>query len=112
MPESRITLAEATIFLAISPKSNSCINAIDSALSDLDRIDTGVIPNHLRDAHYAGAKTFGHGTTYKYPHDYNSDYVNQQYLPDAIKNKQYYIPKDNKTEQSYSDYWKRIKGGK
>ena len=111
LPEARIPLAEATIFLAISPKSNSCINAIDSALADLDRIDTGVIPNHLRDAHYAGAKTFGHGTTYKYPHDYENDYVEQQYLPDAIKNKKYYIPKDNKTEKSYTDYWDKIKHG-
>ena len=109
LPEARIPLAEATIFLAISPKSNSCINAIDAALTDLDKIDTGVIPNHLKDAHYAGAKTFGHGTTYKYPHNYENDYVEQQYLPDAIKNKKYYIPKDNKTEKSYADYWNRIK---
>lgn len=109
LPEARIPLAEATIFLAISPKSNSCIAAIDSALADLDRIDTGVIPNHLRDAHYAGAKTFGHGTTYKYPHDYDNDYIKQQYLPDAIKNKKYYLPKDNKTERSYADYWDKIK---
>lgn len=112
LPEARIPLAEATIFLAISPKSNSCINAIDSALADLDRIDTGVIPNHLKDAHYAGAKTFGHGTTYKYPHDYENDYVNQQYLPDAIKNKKYYTPKDNKIEKSYADYWEKIKTNK
>jgi putative ATPase len=109
LPEARIPLAQATIFLAISPKSNSCINAIDFALADLDSIDTGVIPNHLRDAHYAGAKTFGHGTTYKYPHNYENDYVEQQYLPDAIKNKKYYIPKDNKTEKSYADYWDKIK---
>ncbi len=109
LPEARIPLAEATIFLAISPKSNSCINAIDSALADLDKIDTGVIPNHLRDAHYAGAKTFGHGVAYKYPHNYENDYVEQQYLPDAIKNKKYYLPKDNKTERSYADYWDKIK---
>lgn len=67
-------------------------------INDLDRIDTGVIPNHLRDAHYVGAKTFGHGTTYKYPHNYENDYVNQQYLPDATKSKQYYVPTDNKIE--------------
>lgn len=109
LPEARIPLAEATIFLALQPKSNSCINAIDSALADLDRIDTGVIPNHLRDAHYAGAKSFGHGVAYKYPHDYDNDYVQQQYLPDAIKNRQYYVPKDNKIEQSYKDYWDKIK---
>lgn len=109
LPEARIPLAEATIFLALQPKSNSCINAIDSALADLDRIDTGVIPNHLRDAHYAGATSFGHGVAYKYPHDYENDYVEQQYLPDAIKNKKYYIPKENKTESSYAGYWERVK---
>ena len=109
LPEARIPLAEATIFLAISPKSNSCIEAIDNALADLDKIDVGEIPTHLRDAHYAGAKTFGHGVTYKYPHDYDADWVEQQYLPDAIKNKHYYIPKLNKTEQSYQDYWNKIK---
>ena len=109
LPEARIPLAEATIFLAISPKSNSCIEAIDSALADLEKIDVGVIPDHLKDAHYAGAKTFGHGVTYKYPHNYENDYIEQQYLPDAIKNKKYYVPKNNKTEQSYKDYWDRVK---
>lgn len=111
-PEARIPLSQATIFLAISPKSNSCIAAIDSALADLDKIDVGEIPKHLRDAHYAGAKVFGNGTTYKYPHNYENDYINQQYLPDAIKNKKYYIPKSNKTEQGYADYWDRIKNKK
>lgn len=108
-PEARLPLAEATIFLALSPKSNSVINAIDSALSDLDKIDTGEIPKHLRDAHYSGAKTFGHGVEYKYPHNFANDWVEQQYLPDVIKNKKYYIPKENKIEKSYSEYWNKIK---
>lgn len=109
LPEARLPLAQATVFLALSPKSDSVINAIDSALYDLDHIDTGDIPKHLRDAHYSGAKTFGHGIQYKYPHSYPNDYVKQQYLPDAIKDKQYYKPKINKTEQSYKDYWDKIK---
>ncbi len=109
LPEARLPLAEATVFLALSPKSNSVINAIDAALMDLDKVDVGEIPKHLRDAHYSGAKTFGHGITYKYPHDFDNDWVEQQYLPDAIKDKQYYDPKNNKTEQSYKDYWDRIK---
>lgn len=109
LPEARLPLAEATIFLALSPKSNSVINAIDSALFDLDKIDTGEIPKHLRDAHYSGAKTFGHGVEYKYPHNFANDWVEQQYLPDVIKNKKYYIPKENKIEKSYSEYWNKIK---
>lgn len=109
LPEARLPLAEATIFLALSPKSNSVINAIDSALFDLDKIDTGEIPKHLRDAHYSGAKTFGHGVEYKYPHNFANDWVEQQYLPDAIKSKKYYIPKENKIEKSYSEYWNNIK---
>jgi putative ATPase len=109
LPEARLPLAHATVFLALSPKSNSVIDAIDNALYDLDHVDTGDIPKHLRDAHYSGAKTFGHGIQYKYPHDYPNDYVDQQYLPDNIKNKKYYQPKTNKTEQSYKDYWDKVK---
>ena len=109
LPEARLPLAHATVFLALSPKSNSVIDAIDNALHDLDHVDTGDIPKHLRDAHYSGAKTFGHGIQYKYPHDYPNDYVEQQYLPDSIKNKKYYQAKLNKTEQSYKDYWDKVK---
>ena len=109
LPEARLPLAEATIFLALSPKSNSVIDAIDSALSDLERVEVGEIPKHLKDAHYSGAKTFGHGVEYKYPHNFSNDWVEQQYLPDAIKNKRYYSPKDNKIERSYAEYWDKIK---
>ena len=108
-PEARLPLAEATIFLAMSPKSNSVINAIDAALADIDSIDVGEIPAHLRDAHYAGSKSLGRGIDYKYPHNFENDWVRQQYLPDAIKNKKYYEPKDNKTETAYKNYWDKIK---
>lgn len=109
-PEARIPLAEAVILLATAPKSNSAICAIDSAMEDIESIDTGDIPSHLKDAHYSGAKELGHGTTYKYPHSYTNHYVAQQYLPDNIKDRVYYEPGDNKNELSAKEYWKKIKG--
>ena len=108
-PEARIPLAQATIYLAQCPKSNSVIKAIDLALHDLDNIDTGDIPLHLKDAHYSGAKNLGRGIEYKYPHDYPNNYIDQQYLPDSIKDKRYYIPGKNKNETAYSNYWENIK---
>ena len=82
-PEARIPLAQATIYLAQCPKSNSAVSAIDMALYDLDNIETGDIPLHLKDAHYASAKKLGRGVEYKYPHSFENHYVEQQYLPDA-----------------------------
>lgn len=108
-PEARIPLAQATIYLAQCPKSNSVVNAIDLALYDLDNIDTGDIPLHLKDAHYAGAKDLGRGVDYKYPHNHPNHYVKQQYLPNEIKDKVYYIPGKNKNEQSFEKYWNTIK---
>lgn len=108
-PEARLPLAEATIFLALSPKSNSVICAIDDALTDLEKIDVGQIPSHLKDSHYEGAMELGHGNTYLYPHNYKNDYVKQQYLPDEIKDKKYYIPKENKIENNFEKYWNEIK---
>ena len=108
-PEARIPLAQATIYLANSPKSNSAIMAIDSALEDIKNVDIGNIPDHLRDAHYAAATTLGRGVEYKYPHNYPNDWVKQQYLPDAIKDKKYYIPKDNKNEKAFEAYWNGVK---
>ena len=108
-PEARIPLAQATIYLARCPKSNSVIAAIDGALNDLDNIDVGEIPDHLKDAHYAGAKNLGRGVDYKYPHDYPNNYINQQYLPNNIKNKKYYNPGKNKNELSFEQYWSNLK---
>lgn len=92
-PEARIPLANAAIELCLSPKSNSAIMAIDEALSDIRKGISGEIPDHLKDAHYEGAKTLGRGIDYLYPHDYDNGWVKQQYLPDNIKNKIYYSPK-------------------
>ena len=109
MPEARIPLAEAVIMIATAPKSNSAINAIDSAISDLTNSDVGEIPDSLKDAHYGGAEKLGHGVEYKYPHSFENHYVKQQYLPDNIKDKTYYEFGDNKTENAAKKYWENIK---
>lgn len=108
-PEARIPLAEATILLATSPKSNSACLAIDAALNDLENMSIGDIPSHLKDAHYSGACKMGRGVEYKYPHNYPNHYVKQQYLPQNINNKIYYQYGDNKFEKAIKDYWYKIK---
>lgn len=109
MPEARIPLAEAVIMLATAPKSNSGIMAIDKAMDDISAKDTGTVPPHLQDSHYAGADKLGHGTEYKYPHSYPNHYIKQQYLPDKIKNARYYEYGDNKSEKAAKEYWDKIK---
>jgi len=100
MPEARIILAEAVLYLACSPKSNSCIKAIDNAVYDLKNMDIDEPPKHIMDSHYEGAKNRGFGIEYKYPHDFGG-YVKQQYLPDNLYKigKNYYIPSNNGTEK-------------
>lgn len=101
-PEARIPLANAVIELALSPKSNSAMEAIDAAISDVRQNDIGSIPADLKDAHYSGAKKLGHGTGYTYPHDYPNDWIAQQYLPDQLVDKQYFTPKGNsKIEKAF-----------
>ncbi len=108
-PEGRIPLANAVIELCLSPKSNSAIMAIDNALERLHQGHYGKIPNHLKDAHYKGAAKLGHGTDYKYPHDFPEDWVRQQYLPDPIKNDQYYHPKENgRFEKAYAKQYRSL----
>lgn len=109
LPEARIPLAEAVIFLATCPKSNSAICAIDAAMADLKNGKSGDIPAHLKDAHYSGSQKLGHGLTYQYPHSYENHYVAQQYLPDAIKDQHYYEYGPNKIEQTAKKYWDAIK---
>jgi len=108
-PEARIPLAQAVILLASSPKSNSAICAIDAALRDIDSMDTGDIPLYLKDGHYEGARKTGRMQGYKYPHGFENSYVEQQYLPDNIKNRKYYEPGKNKNEQISKEYWDKIK---
>lgn len=109
LPEARIPLAEAVILLATSPKSNSAICAIDAAMSDITSGDTGDIPASLKDGHYSGAKKLGKSVGYKYPHSFPNHYVEQQYLPNKIKDKVYYTPGENKLEQAAAEYMKKIK---
>ncbi|WP_238881505.1 replication-associated recombination protein A [Clostridium sp. YIM B02551] len=108
-PEARIPLAEATILLATAPKSNSAVMAIGRALEDLDNVEVGDVPIHLKDAHYAGASSLGRGIEYKYPHSYPNHYIEQQYLPDSLKDAKYYEAGENKFEGSIKRYWDGIK---
>ena len=108
-PEARIPLAEAVIFLAGMPKSNSAICAIDGALADIRSGNAGEIPSHLRDGHYSGAEKLGRAQGYKYPHSYPNSYVKQQYLPDNLADRRYYNPGDNKTENAIKTYLNKLK---
>jgi putative ATPase len=106
-PEARIPLADVVIELCLSPKSNSGISAVDSALEQVRAGGTGEVPDHLKDAHYKGASKLGHGNNYLFPHDYPQDWVAQQYLPRRIQNAQYFHPKKNgRFEQALGNqYW-------
>ncbi|KRM30744.1 recombination factor protein RarA [Ligilactobacillus acidipiscis DSM 15836] len=102
LPEARIPLANAVIELSISPKSNSAISAIDAAIADVRQGNYGDVPDTLKDAHYKGAEKLGHGTDYKFPHDFPHDWVKQTYLPAKIKERQYYHAKENgRIEQAF-----------
>lgn len=108
-PEARIPLANAVIELCLSPKSNSAYKALDAAIQDIRMGKSGEIPDHLRDAHYKGAKELGRGVEYLYPHDYENGWVKQQYLPDKIKNKIYYEPKKTgKFEQALAAIYEKL----
>ena len=108
MPEARIILSELVIYLATLPKSNSAYMAIDDALRDLERNNSEDMPKHLKDAHYSGASNLGVGG-YLYPHNYPNSYINQEYMPENMRGKEYYKPKDNKYESSIKAYWNNVK---
>jgi putative ATPase len=101
MPEARIILSQAVIYIATAPKSNACYIAIDQAINDLKQKNCGQVPLHLRDAHYQGAKKLGHGVDYLYPHNYDNHLVEQQYLPDNLVGTVYYQPSQNGEEINY-----------
>ncbi len=102
MPEGRIPLAEAVVYLATAPKSNAAYMGINQAIADVKAGNFGRVPKHLRDAHYAGAKRLGHGKGYKYPHDDDLGVVRQQYLPDELTGTTYYNPTDHGHEREVS----------
>lgn len=109
MPEARIPLAEAVIYIAGAPKSNSAIEAIDKAMAVVKKTDIRSVPPHLQDAHYSGAAKLGHGLDYKYAHAYPEHYVKQQYLPDEIINEQFYYPGVLGYEKNMKDRLERLK---
>lgn len=111
LPEARLPLAEAAILLATSPKSNSVVMAIDRAIADVRAGKAGPIPRELQNVHADGAG-FEREQGYKYPHEYPGHWVEQQYLPDVIKDAVYYEYGENKNEQAAKAYWDRIKGGR
>ncbi|MCI5775526.1 MAG: replication-associated recombination protein A [Aerococcus sp.] len=94
LPEARIPLANAVIDIALSPKSNSAIKSIDAALHDVRSGHSGQIPDYLKDAHYKGAKNLGHGKGYLYPHNYPGHWVDQEYLPETLRQQQYFQAAD------------------
>ena len=99
MPEARIILAEAVIYIASAPKSNSVITAIDQAMEAVRTEKTRPVPVHLKDTHYKGAEKLGHGAGYLYPHDFPGHYVKQQYLPDGMEGRTFYHPSDEGFEK-------------
>ena len=99
MPEGRIILSEAAVYIAKSKKSNATYNAINKAIADVENKDTGTIPMHIRNAPVEGMSDFGYGEGYKYPHDYPGHYVEQQYLPDKMLGTKYYIPDETITDE-------------
>jgi len=109
LPEARIPLAEAVILLATAPKSNSAYLAMDSALEDVRRGGALDFPRHLQNKHFDGDEAEIKGQHYLYPHDFPNHWVDQQYLPDAIKNRVYYKFGENKNEQLAKQYWEKIK---
>ena len=110
LPEARLPLAEAIIMLATSPKSNSAHDAINAALEDIKNGDIGDFPRHLQNKHFDGEGAAVRGQHYLYPHNYPNHYVEQQYLPDTLKDRVYYHFGDNKMEQAALMYRKKIKG--
>ena len=112
LPEARLPLADAVILVATAPKSNSAHDAINAAMADIERGVGGDIPRHLQNRHFDGEDALVKGQHYKYPHEYPNHYVNQQYLPDEIKGKQYYRFGTNKTEQKCKEYWAAVKNNK
>ena len=112
LPEARIILAQAATYVALAPKSNSAIKAIDKALNIVETKNVSGIPMHLKDAHYKGAKKLGNGKGYKYVHDFEGNYTNQQYLPDELVGEKIYFPGNNGYEKVMKNYLDDIRKGK
>lgn len=109
MPEAQIILAQAATYVACAPKSNASNNAIFAAMAEVEKTGNLPIPPHLQDAHYKGAAKLGHGTGYKYAHDYPNHYVEQQYLPYELSGKEFYTPTGNGYEVKIKEHMARIR---
>ncbi len=109
MPEGRINLAQAVIHLALAPKSNAVVVAVDAALDDVRRGLAGPVPPYLRDTHYRGAQAIGHGQGYVYPHDVPGAVAAQQYAPDAVVGRSYYRPTRYGAESRLADLWDKLR---
>ncbi len=108
MPEGRIILAHAAVYIACAAKSNACYKGIGNALDDIKNTRTGSVPNHLKDASYKSASSLGHGKNYKYAHDYENNYVKQQYLPKELQNVKYYKPTENGYEKMIKEHLNKL----
>jgi putative ATPase len=109
MPEARITLSQAAVYVACAPKSNAAYLAVDKALDVVKTEKTAPVPVHLQDAHYKGAGKLGHGVGYQYAHDFPNHYVKQQYLPDELVGRIFYEPTELGYEKTIKEHLKRIK---
>ncbi|MFG1866127.1 replication-associated recombination protein A [Microbispora bryophytorum] len=109
LPEGRINLAQAVIHCALAPKSNAVVKAIGAASDDVRRGMVGRIPDHLRDAHYPGAKKLGHGRGYQYPHDFEHGLVRQDYAPEELRERRYYEPTMHGAEARFAERWAKIR---
>ena len=112
LPEARIPLADGVVLVGTAPKSNKAYNAINEAMADLKKGKSGPIPRTLQNKHFDGEDAEVKGQFYQYPHDFPGRWVDQQYLPDALRSRVYYHFGENKTEQAAKAYWERVKGRK
>lgn len=109
LPEARIPLADAVVLVATAPKSNSAYNGINAAMADVQKGNYGPVPRQLQNKHFDGEDAEVKGQFYIYPHDYPNHWTYQQYLPDVLKDKQYYAYGPNKNEQAFKNYWDKVK---
>ncbi len=109
MPEARIILAQAALYVASAPKSNSVVRAIGEAMDAVEHEPSPPVPAHLQDSHYSGAQKLGHGNGYRYPHDYPGHYVKQQYLPDGMEDRKFYHVSDQGYEAQIRRYLDSLK---
>jgi putative ATPase len=109
MPEGRIPLAEAVVYLAVAPKSNAAYLGIDRAIADVRAGKIGRVPKPIRDAHYSGAKKLGHGKGYLYPHDSAMGVVEQQYAPNELVGSRYYEPTEHGNEREVTARWAKLR---